>query len=81
MPNPGNFNPEWGYLAPKPGFIRSARMALAAGAIGTLAGMAVAVPLIAHPSADVSVAARTMAQPGTLDASMPFVLRYSAKNA
>ena len=69
MPNPGNFNPEWGYLAPKPGFIRSARMALAAGAIGTLAGMAVAVPLIAHPSADVSVAARTMAQSGTLDAS------------
>ena len=57
MPNPGNFNPEWGYLAPKPGFIRSARMALAAGAIGTVAGMAVAVALIAHPSVDVSVAA------------------------
>jgi hypothetical protein len=79
MPNPGNFNPEWGYLAPKPGFIRSARMALAAGAIGTLAGMAVAVPLIAHPSADVSVAARTMAQPGTLDASPTSPL--SAANA
>jgi hypothetical protein len=69
MPNAGNFNPEWGYLAPKPGFIRSARMALAAGAIGTVAGMAVAVALIAHPSADVSVAARTMAQSGVLDAS------------
>jgi hypothetical protein len=69
MPNAGNFNPEWGYLAPKPGFIRSARMALAAGAIGTVAGMAVAVALIAHPSVDVSVAARTMAQLGALEAS------------
>jgi hypothetical protein len=69
MPNPGNFNPEWGYLAPKPGFIRSARTALAAGAIGTVAGMAVAVALIAHPSADISVAARTMAQSGVVDAS------------
>jgi hypothetical protein len=69
MSNPGNFNPEWGYLAPKPGFIRSARMALAAGAIGTVAGMAVAVALIAHPSADISVAARTMAQSGALNAS------------
>jgi hypothetical protein len=69
MPNGGNFNPEWGYLAPKPGFIRSARMALAAGAIGTVAGMAVAVAVIAHPSVDVSVAARTMAQSGALDAA------------
>jgi len=68
MPNPGNFNPEWGYLAPKPGFIRSARMALAAGAIGTVAGMAVAVALVAHPTADVSVATRTMAQSDVLDA-------------
>ena len=71
MPNPGNFNPEWGYLAPKPGFIRSVRMALAAGAIGTVAGMAVAVALIAHPAADGSVAARTMAQSGVLDAASP----------
>jgi len=69
MPNAGNFNPEWGYLAPKPAFIRSARMALAAGAIGTVAGMAVTFAVVAHPSVDVSVAARTMAQPGTLDAS------------
>jgi hypothetical protein len=69
MPNAGNFNPEWGYLAPKPGFIRSARMALAAGAIGTVAGMTVAIALIAHPNVDVSVAARTMAQLGALEAS------------
>jgi hypothetical protein len=69
MSNIGNFNPEWGYLAPKPGFIRSARMALATGAIGIVTGMAVAVALFAHPSADVSVAARTMAPAGALEAS------------
>jgi hypothetical protein len=69
MSNVGNFNPEWGYLAPKPGFIRSARMALATGAIGVVAGMAVAVALVAHPTDDVSVAARTMAPAGALEAA------------
>jgi hypothetical protein len=64
MPNTGNFNPEWGYLAPRPGFMRSFRMALVAGAIGTVSGMAVAVAFIAHPAVDLSVAARTMAQLG-----------------
>lgn len=68
MPHGGNFNPEWGYLAPRPGFIRTLRAVLLAGAIGTVAGMAVAVALVARPSADVSVAARTMAQPSVSDA-------------
>ena len=67
MPNTGNFNPEWGYLAPRPGLIRSFRMALVAGAIGAVAGMAVAVVFIAHPTVDLSVAARTMAQLGESD--------------
>jgi hypothetical protein len=67
MPNTGNFNPEWGYLAPRPGFIRSFRMALFAGAIGTVAGMAVAVAFVARPAVDLSVAARTMAQLGESD--------------
>jgi hypothetical protein len=67
MPNTGNFNPEWGYLAPRPGFMRSFRMALVAGAIGTVGGMAAAVALIAHPAVDLSVAARTMAQLGESD--------------
>jgi hypothetical protein len=79
MSNAGNFNPEWGYLAPRPGFMRSARTALAAGAIGILAGMAVAVAFIAHPSVDVSVAARTMAHSGALDASP--TPRFSAASA
>jgi hypothetical protein len=69
MPHGGNFNPEWGYLAPRPGFIRTLRAVLLAGAIGTVAGMTVAVTLVARPAADVSVAARTMAQPNLADAS------------
>ena len=68
MPHGGNFNPEWGYLAPKPGFIRSIRMVLLAGGIGTVAGMAVAVALVARPAPQMSVAARTMAQPSVSDA-------------
>lgn len=67
MPHGGNFNPEWGYLAPKPGFIRSIRMVLLAGGIGTVAGMAVAVALVARPAPQMSVAARTMAQPSVSD--------------
>jgi hypothetical protein len=67
MPHGSNFNPEWGYLAPRPGFIRTLRAVLLAGAIGTVAGMAVAVALVARPAADVSVAARTMAQPTVSD--------------
>lgn len=63
MPHGGNFNPEWGYLAPKPGFIRTLRAVLLAGAIGTVGGMAVAAALVARPAADVSVAARTLVQP------------------
>jgi hypothetical protein len=69
MPHGGNFNPEWGYLAPKPGFIRTLRTVLLAGAIGTVAGMAVAVALVARPAADISVAARTLAQPGVSPAT------------
>jgi hypothetical protein len=66
MPN-NDFNPEWGYLAPRPGLIKSFRMALVAGVIGTVAGMAVAVALVARPAVDLSVAARTMAQLGESD--------------
>jgi hypothetical protein len=69
MPNAGNFNPEWGYLAPRPGFLRTARVVLLAGIIGTVGGMAVAFALIEHPTEDLpaSVAARTMAQSATPD--------------
>jgi hypothetical protein len=81
MPHGGNFNPEWGYLAPKPGFIRTVRAVLLAGVIGTVAGMAVAVALVARPAADVSVAARTMAQPSERTVAQPGMSDPSPKSA
>jgi hypothetical protein len=65
-----NFNPEWGYLAPAPGFMRTARITLVAAAVGAFAGGAVVFSLIEPPAAeDASVAARTLAQP--LDTMSP----------
>jgi hypothetical protein len=32
------FHPEWGYLAPAPSFIRTARVVLAATVVGAIAG-------------------------------------------
>src|ERR1700719_1076142 len=37
----GNFHPEWGYLAPAPNFMRTARVVVVATAIGATAGAAV----------------------------------------
>ncbi len=60
-----NFNPEWGYLAPAPSFMRTARVALVAAAIGATSGAAVVLALIDHPAAEeTSVAARTLVQQG-----------------
>ena len=59
-----NFNPEWGYLAPAPGFTRTARIALVAAAVGASAGGAVVFSLLeGPPAAETSVAARTLVQP------------------
>ena len=44
------FHPEWGYLAPAPSFIRTARVVLAATAVGAIAGAGVVFSLVAHPS-------------------------------
>jgi hypothetical protein len=52
MRSAGNFHPEWGYLAPAPSFMRTARVALVATAIGGTAGAVVVVSLVAHPGAD-----------------------------
>jgi hypothetical protein len=60
MRHAANFNPEWGYLAPRPGFLRSARLVVLAGAIGAVAGAAVVVSLVDRPVAEGSVAARTL---------------------
>ncbi len=60
-----NFNPEWGYLAPAPSFMRTARVALVAAAIGATSGAAVVLALIDNPAAEeTSVAARTLVQQG-----------------
>jgi hypothetical protein len=61
MRSAGNFNPEWGYLAPAPNFVRTVRIVVVAAAIGATAGAAVVFSLTDHTGADESVAARTMA--------------------
>jgi hypothetical protein len=56
-----NFNPEWGYLAPAPSFLRTLRMIAVAAAVGATAGAAVVLSLVDRPAAEESVAARTLA--------------------
>jgi len=63
MRRAGNFNPEWGYLAPAPSFMRKARIVIVAAAVGATAGTAVVFSLVDRPAAEESVAARTLAQP------------------
>jgi hypothetical protein len=58
----GNFHPEWGYLAPAPGFMRSARVAIVAAVVGATAGAGVVFSLIDRP-VETSVAARTLVRP------------------
>jgi len=41
----GNFHPEWGYLAPAPNFVRTARVVLVATTIGATAGAGVVFSL------------------------------------
>ncbi len=60
MRRAANFNPEWGYLAPAPSFVRSARLVIVAAAIGATAGAAVVFSLADRPAAEPSVAARTL---------------------
>jgi len=59
----GNFHPEWGYLAPAPNFVRTARVVLVATAIGATAGAGVVFSLVGRADTETSVAARTLAQP------------------
>ncbi len=57
------FHPEWGYLAPAPTFIRTARVVFVATAIGLIAGAGVVFSLVGQPAPETSVALRTLAQP------------------
>ena len=63
MRHAGKFNPEWGYLAPAPNFLRIARAFVVAAAIGAMASAAVVFSLMDRPAAEASVAARTLVQP------------------
>jgi hypothetical protein len=46
-----SFHPEWGYLAPAPNVMRTARMVAVATAIGATAGAAVVLSLVEGPAA------------------------------
>ncbi len=63
MRHAGNFNPEWGYVAPAPNFLRTARVFVVAAAIGATVSAAVVFSLMDRPSAEAPVAARTLVQP------------------
>jgi hypothetical protein len=52
MRSAGNFSPEWGYLAPAPSFLRTARVVVVATAIGATAGAGVVLSLIDRPVAE-----------------------------
>ena len=73
MRHAGNFNPEWGYIAPAPNFLRTARVFVVAAAIGATASAAVVFSLMDRPAAETSVAARTLVQPVEPARSAPLV--------
>jgi len=49
MRSAGNFSPEWGYLAPAPSLLRTARVVIVATAVGATAGAAVVLSLVERP--------------------------------
>jgi hypothetical protein len=63
MPFGRNFNPEWGYAAPSPSVLRTARLVGIAAIIGASAGAATVFSLLDRPIAQESVAARTLVAP------------------
>src|SRR5580698_3608602 len=74
MRSAGNFNPEWGYLAPAPSFMRTARVVLVATAIGATAGAVVVLSLVDHPPTETgktSVAAHALVT--SVEAATPAV--------
>ncbi|HEX4408591.1 MAG TPA: hypothetical protein VH206_07455 [Xanthobacteraceae bacterium] len=52
MRSAGNFSPDWGYLAPAPSLMRTARVVVVATAIGATAGAGVVLSLIDHPTVE-----------------------------
>jgi hypothetical protein len=73
MRSAGNFHPQWGYLAPAPSFLRSARVVLVATAVGATAGAAVVFSLLERPGADAdnSLAAHALVTTAPVAAAPP----------
>ena len=63
MRHTANFHPEWGYLAPAPSVIRTARIVLVATAVGTILGAGAGFSRVSHQVTEPSVAARTLVRP------------------
>jgi hypothetical protein len=80
MRHAGNFNPEWGYIAPAPNFLRTARVFVVAAAIGATASAAVVFSLMDRPAAETSVAARTLVQPVVPARSAPLVAQLQTQS-
>ena len=58
-----NSNPQWGYLAPAPNFLRVARIVLAATAVGATAGAGVVLSLVDRSAGQTPVEARMLVRP------------------
>jgi hypothetical protein len=71
MRGASKFHPEWGYLAPAPGFVRMARVALVATTIGATVGAIVVFSLRARPTTESSVSARTLIRPAETASETP----------
>jgi hypothetical protein len=52
MHSAGKLHPEWGYVAPAPGFMHTARIALVATVIGAIGGAVVIVSLVERPGSN-----------------------------
>ena len=84
MRSAGNFHPEWGYLAPAPSFLRTARVALVATAIGATAGAVVVVSLVVHPGANEensSIAAHALVTAAPIVTAQPTVSPSAGQTA
>jgi hypothetical protein len=57
--NQWDLHPEWGYLAPSPGFIRTARAVVLATVFGAIVGASL-IAWVSHSATETSVAARTL---------------------
>jgi hypothetical protein len=77
MRHAGNFNPEWGYVAPAPNFLRTACVFIV---IGATASAAVVFALMDRPAAETSVAARTLVQPVELARTAPLVAQLQTQS-